>query len=59
MLRYEATHGGSPLNFLNKEVLSAAQVAAACMRAMDGKSLETYLPFSDASPRAFSAWRPG
>lgn len=47
MLRYEATHGGSPLNFLNKDVLSPLQVADACIKAMDGRSLETYLPFSD------------
>jgi short-subunit dehydrogenase len=59
MLRYEATHGGSPLNFLNKEVLSAAQVAAACMRAMDGKSLETYLPFSDGITARIFGVAPG
>src|SRR3984957_780873 len=59
MLRYEATHGGSPLNFLNKEVLSPAQVAAACMRAMDGKSLETYLPFSDGITARIVGMAPG
>jgi short-subunit dehydrogenase len=48
MLRYEATHGGSVLNFLNKDVLSAQDVADACLRAMDGKKLETHLPFSDS-----------
>ena len=47
MLRYEATHGGSPLNFLNKDVLTAEQVAQACLRAIDGKALETFLPWSD------------
>ena len=47
MLRYEATHGGSPLNFLNHDVLTPAAVATACMKAMDGKRLETHLPFSD------------
>lgn len=47
MLRYEATHGGSPLNFLNKDVLTPEQVAEACIKALDGKRLETYLPFSD------------
>jgi short-subunit dehydrogenase len=57
MLRYEATHGGSPLNFLNKEVLTAEQVAAACLRAIDGKQLETFLPFSDGlSGRLVSAF---
>jgi len=47
MLRYEATHGGSVLNFLNKDVLSVDQVAAACIRAIDGKRLETHLPYWD------------
>jgi 2-dehydro-3-deoxy-L-rhamnonate dehydrogenase (NAD+) len=47
MLRYEAAHGGSALNFLNKDVLSVDQVAEACLRAIDGKALETYLPFGD------------
>jgi short-subunit dehydrogenase len=47
MLRYEATHGGSPLNFLNKDVLTAEQVATACLRAIDGKRLETFVPWSD------------
>jgi hypothetical protein len=48
MLRYEATHGGSPLNFLNKDVLSAGEVAEGCLRAIDGKRLETLLPASDS-----------
>lgn len=48
MLRYEATHGGSVLNFLNKDVLSVDDVAAACLRAIDGNKLETHLPFSDS-----------
>lgn len=57
MLRYEATHGGSPLNFLNKDVLTAEQVAQACLRAIDGKRLETFLPWSDgASGRLLSAF---
>jgi short-subunit dehydrogenase len=47
MLRYEATHGGSVFNFLNKDVLSADEVAAACLRAIDGNRLETLLPFWD------------
>ena len=47
MLRHEATHGGSVLNFLNKDVLSADDVAAACLKAMDGRRLETHLPFAD------------
>jgi 2-dehydro-3-deoxy-L-rhamnonate dehydrogenase (NAD+) len=47
MLRYEAANGGSPLNFLNKDVLRPEDVAAACIRALDGTSLEYYLPFWD------------
>lgn len=48
MLRYEATHGGSVLNFLNKDVLRTEDVAAACLRAIDGDRLETHLPFGDS-----------
>ncbi|WP_304176405.1 SDR family oxidoreductase [Phenylobacterium aquaticum] len=48
MLRYEATHGGSVLNFLNPDVLTADQVAAAAMKAMDGSRIEVSLPAGDA-----------
>ncbi len=48
MLRYEATHGGSVLNFLNRDVLDAEDVAAAAMRAMDGDRIEVSLPTGDA-----------
>lgn len=48
MLRYEATHNGSPLNFLNKDVLTAEQVAESCISALDSGRLETFVPFSDA-----------
>ena len=48
MLRYEATHGGSVLNFLNKDVLSVEDVAAAAMAAMDGDRIEVSLPAADA-----------
>jgi short-subunit dehydrogenase len=47
MLRDETTHGGSSLNFLNKDVLTADQVAAACLRAIAGTKLETHLPTGD------------
>ena len=47
MLRYEATHGGSPLNFLNKSVLTVDQVAGAALRALDGDKAEVYVPYSD------------
>jgi short-subunit dehydrogenase len=59
MLRYEATHGGSPLNFLNKEVLTPAQVADACIKALDGKALETFLPFSDGFTARLVGTLPG
>jgi 2-dehydro-3-deoxy-L-rhamnonate dehydrogenase (NAD+) len=59
MLRYEATHGGSPLNFLNKDVLMPTQVAAACMRAMERGALETYLPFSDGFTARLVGMAPG
>jgi short-subunit dehydrogenase len=59
MLRYEATHGGSVLNFLNKDVLSADDVAIACLRAMDGKKLETHLPFSDSITARLACAAPG
>ena len=48
MLRYEATHGGSVLNFLNNDVLSADDVAIAAIKAMDGARIEVSLPDSDA-----------
>ncbi len=48
MLRYESTHGGSVLNFLNPDVLTADQVAAAAMKAMDGSRIEVSLPAGDA-----------
>ena len=59
MLRYEATHGGSPLNFLNKDVLTAEQVAAACLRAIDGKRLETFVPYADGLSGRLAAAFPG
>ncbi len=47
MLRYEATHGGSVLNFLNKNVLTVDQVAEAALRALDGDKAEVYVPYAD------------
>jgi short-subunit dehydrogenase len=47
MLRDETARGGSSLNFLNKDVLTADQVAAACLRAIAGRKLETHLPTGD------------
>ncbi len=59
MLRYEATHGGSVLNFLNKDVLSADEVADACLRAIDGQRLETHLPFMDSLSARLLCAMPG
>lgn len=47
MLRYEAVHNGSPLNFVGK-VFTAAEVADACMKALDTGKLETYVPYGDS-----------
>ena len=48
MLRYEAQHSsGSALNFVGK-VFTAAEVADACMGALDSGKLETYVPYSDS-----------
>ena len=59
MLRYEATHGGSVLNFLNKDVLSADEVADACLRAIDGKRLETHVPVKDGLSARLLCAMPG
>lgn len=57
MLRYEATHGGSVLNFLNKDVLHVDQVADAAMRALDGRRIELSVPAGDALlPRIICAF---
>lgn len=47
MLRHEAVNGGSPMNFLNKDVLTASQVAEAAVVAFEKKKLEVFLPRSD------------
>lgn len=48
MLRKEALHpSGSPLNFVGR-VLSASEVAEACLRALDTGRLETYVPYGDS-----------
>jgi len=47
MLRYEATHGGSALNFVGK-VKTVADVGDAVERALRTGRLETYLPYSDS-----------
>jgi short-subunit dehydrogenase len=47
LLRHEATHDGSLLNWVGK-VHSAADVANCYERALDKKRLEVYLPYSDS-----------
>ncbi|MEM7438254.1 MAG: SDR family oxidoreductase [Pseudomonadota bacterium] len=47
MLRHEARHGGSALNFINKPG-TAQDVANAFMRAIDKPRLEVYVPYSES-----------
>lgn len=47
MLRFEARHGGSLLNFVGK-VFTVPEVVAAYEKALTGKRLEVYLPYSDS-----------
>jgi short-subunit dehydrogenase len=47
MLRYEATHEGSLLNFVGK-VSNASDVGDAYERALRTRRLETYVPYSDS-----------
>ena len=47
MLRYEATHGGSPLNFVGK-VKTVADIGDAVEKALRTGKLETYVPYGDS-----------
>lgn len=47
MLRHEAMHGGSALNFVGKPV-TADDVARAYVRALDRPRLEVYVPYSES-----------
>lgn len=47
MLRHEAAHGGSPLNFFGT-ISTASDVADAYDKALASRRLETYLPYSDS-----------
>ena len=47
MLRYEATHGGSPLNFVGK-VKTVQDIGDAVERALRTGKLETYVPYGDS-----------
>ena len=59
MLRAEAQHpAGSPLNFVGT-VLTTAQIADACLRALDSGRLETYVPYTDSLSTRLVAAFPG
>ncbi|WP_374572731.1 SDR family NAD(P)-dependent oxidoreductase [Phenylobacterium sp.] len=59
MLHKEAVHpGGSPLNFVGR-VLTPAEVANACMKALDTGKLETYAPYDDSVLARFFGAFPG
>jgi NAD(P)-dependent dehydrogenase (short-subunit alcohol dehydrogenase family) len=47
MLRYEATHGGSPLNFVGK-VKTVQDIGDAVDKALRTGKLETYVPYGDS-----------
>ena len=47
MLRHEATHGGSALNFVGKPV-EADEIARAYERALGRPRLEVYVPYSES-----------
>lgn len=57
MLRHEARNGGSMLNFVGK-VFSVEEVVRAYERALDGKKLEIYLPYSDAVSSRLASFSP-
>jgi short-subunit dehydrogenase len=54
MLHYEATHGGSVLNFIDK-VMSAEDVADALLKGVDTGKLEIYVPYSASLTSRFFA----
>ena len=57
MLRHEARHGGSLLNWVGK-VFTVADVVRAYERALTGRRLEVYLPYSDSITTRVSAFVP-
>ena len=58
MLRHEATHGGSPLNFLS-EPQTARQVAQAVMASVARPRLERYVPYGDGLSGRLAMLLPG
>lgn len=58
MLRHEARHGGSMLNFLGA-VYTVNDVVRAYERALDGNRLEVYLPYSESISARLASTVPG
>lgn len=58
MLRLEARHGGSLLNFVGK-VFSVQEVVGAYEKALTGRRLEVYLPYSDSITTRVANFVPG
>lgn len=58
MLRFEARHGGSMLNFVGK-VFTVPEVVAAYEKALTGRRLEVYLPYSDSITTRVANFVPG
>lgn len=58
MLRFEARHGGSLLNFVGK-VFTVPEVVAAYEKALTGRRLEVYLPYSDSITTRVANFVPG
>jgi hypothetical protein len=58
MLRLEARHGGSMLNFVGK-VFSVHEVVGAYEKALKGGRLEVYLPYSDSITTRVANFVPG
>ncbi|MEM8705363.1 MAG: SDR family oxidoreductase [Actinomycetota bacterium] len=57
MLRHEARHGGSPLNFIG-EVLPVHEIADAYEKAFDTGRLEVYAPYVDSLSTRMTMLRP-
>jgi short-subunit dehydrogenase len=58
MLRLEARHGGSMLNFVGR-VLTVSEVVGAYEKALTGRRLEVYLPYTDSITTRLANFVPG
>ncbi|MBP7654914.1 MAG: SDR family oxidoreductase [Pseudoxanthomonas sp.] len=58
MLRHEARHGGSMLNFLGA-IYTVDDVVRTYERAIDGRRLEVYLPYGDSISTRLASTVPG